>query len=79
MVRFTHPGSFRFFNISDSAPFRGRPSFAGGIWGFVRGSPGAVHLLQPWVRCSREPACIAPTGASLGNHRFDQAVGSIIT
>ena len=78
MVRYTHPGSLAYFNQS-AVPLKGRPSFAGGLWGFVRGGPWVAAVLAPWAACSRVRDCISPAGANLGNHRFDQAVGSIIT
>jgi hypothetical protein len=78
MTRYVHPGSFKYLNATPNL-FVDHPSFAGGIWGYVKGSPYTKLILEPWVRCAKTPACIAPPGSSLGNHRYDQAVVSVIT
>lgn len=78
MVRWAHEGTFKYLNQTRDR-FHKRPSFAGGLWGFVKGSPHYEHILKPWVACAKTPACIQPPGSSLGNHRFDQSAVSIIT
>jgi hypothetical protein len=78
MTLLTHPGTFAALNATPAA-FAGRPSFAGGLWGFVRGGPFVPAILEPWVACARRRECIAPEGAGLANHRFDQSAVSVIT
>jgi len=38
----------------------------------------AAAVLRPAVACATRAACIAPPGASLKNHRYDQAVLSAL-
>ena len=45
-------GSFDYFNVSREW-FKMRPSFAGGLWGWVKGSPHVEAILKPWEECSR--------------------------
>lgn len=50
---------------------------AGGIQGYVRNGFAHNNILKPVGECARVKDCIAPTGATLANHRFDQAIFSI--
>ena len=40
-----------------------------------RRGPG---LVEPWVRCARVEACIAPPGSNRRNHRQDQAALTVL-
>ena len=46
--------------------------------GWVRGSAAAAAVLPAALACAARAACIAPRGASLENHRYDQAVLSAL-
>ncbi|KAI8476927.1 MAG: hypothetical protein J3K34DRAFT_516186 [Monoraphidium minutum] len=78
MARLTHKDAFKYFGFNSKDQFKNRPSFAGNTWGWVKGSPWVEAVLRPWERCSLVEACISPNGSSLGNHRYDQSVVSII-
>ena len=50
----------------------------GAVVAFDRRQEQANRLLKDWVRCALDVNCIAPTGANLSNHRFDQAVLTVL-
>ena len=35
-------------------------------------------VIRPWAKCALERLCIAPPGATLSNHRYDQAVLTVL-
>lgn len=61
-----------------AADFAGKPSFAGGVQGYVRGSAAAGQILRPLYAAAADESCIAPAGSSLQNHRYDQSLLSLI-
>jgi len=76
--RWCHQGTLAAFNKT-KLDMQGKPSFAGGVVGFVFESPAYWDILLPWVHCASRRRCIAPDGASLGDHRFDQCVLTILS
>ena len=78
MTRWVHDGTLRYFNVERSALSK-KPSFAGGIEGWIQNSKAYHKILEPLVECANKKECIDPTGASLGNHRYDQSALSVIT
>ena len=78
MTRWVHDGTLRYFNVERSA-FSKKHSFAGGIEGWIQNSKAYHKILEPLVECANKKECIDPTGASLGNHRYDQSALSVIT
>eukprot|EP00727_Mastigamoeba_balamuthi_P000777 m51a1_g10697 hypothetical protein (316) ;mRNA; r:149650-150597 len=54
------------------------PMCAGGIQAYVHGSRAHARVLEPAARCALVRGCIAPEGATARNHRFDQAVFSVL-
>jgi hypothetical protein len=78
MVPWCHDLTWQYFKL-DKNKFRGKPSYSGNTMGYVYDSPAYHKILKPWVECAKVEACMAPPGTSTSNHRFDQAVLSIIT
>lgn len=78
MVPWCHDLTWQYFKL-DKTKFNGKPSYSGNTMGYVHDSPAYHKILKPWVECAKVEACMAPEGTSTGNHRFDQAVLSIIT
>jgi hypothetical protein len=82
MVPWTHPRTFAWLGYNSEAAveraFRGRPSFSGNTVGFSRGSRAYWKILRPWAACALEEGCVAPAGATLADHRFDQSALSVI-
>ncbi len=77
MAPWVHAGTLAALGVRPAA-LAGKPSFAGNTQGWVAGSPAAAAVLRPAVACAARAACIAPPGASLNNHRYDQAVLSAL-
>lgn len=71
-------GSFAFLHQNEE-DFVNKPSYSSDTVGFAYGSEAYYKILLPWVQCAGVADCIAPPGSSEDNHRFDQAVLSIIT
>lgn len=49
-----------------------------GTQGWVRASAATKAVLRHALSCAARAACIAPPGASLKNHRYDQSVLSAL-
>jgi hypothetical protein len=77
MAPWAHAGTLAALGARAGA-LAGKPSFAGNTQGWVAGSAAAAAVLRPAVACATRAACIAPPGASLKNHRYDQAVLSAL-
>jgi hypothetical protein len=50
--------------------FKNKPSYSGNTVGFTQNS---ANILDLWVACASDANCIAPSGHSKQNHRYDQA------
>lgn len=76
---FTIAATYKYFGFEkETYPGGGGPSFAGGIQGHLFPSRYIDSIVKPNAECALNEACIAPPGASLWNHRFDQSVLSIL-
>jgi hypothetical protein len=67
-----HPATLAFLH----APTLKILMCTGGIVGFDMRAYEKV--VRPWANCALERLCIAPPGASLANHRYDQAVLTVL-
>lgn len=54
------------------------PAISGGIMLIVNNSVLYTKIMIPWLECALNEACIAPEGADLGNHRFDQSALTLL-
>lgn len=62
----------------DKRDFVGKPHYAGNLQGYSRGRSAAAKILEPLKQAAGVAECIAPSGANLSNHRFDQTLLSIL-
>ena len=77
MTRFAHNQCFVRQKL-DKNVYVGKPSFCAGVQGYVRGSPAYDQILIPLTQRVLDPECVAPSGATLANHRYDQTCLSIL-
>ncbi|KAJ8049061.1 hypothetical protein HOLleu_01622 [Holothuria leucospilota] len=54
------------------------PAISGGLMLVINSSSVQSKIMRPWLSCALDVTCIAPHGANLGNHRFDQSALSLI-
>lgn len=74
----THAGTLAAL-AADEPAVRDALMCAGGIQGYAGEHVDAVQrVLEPALACAMDARCIAPEGATLANHRFDQSVFSIL-
>ena len=67
MTRWVHDGTLRYFNVERSA-FSKKPSFAGGIEGWILNSKAYHQILEPLVECANKKDCIDPVGFTIKVH-----------
>jgi hypothetical protein len=73
----THAATLAALGVADSLPADAMMC-AGGIQGYRnQDAPAVAAVLEPTLRCALDADCIAPAGASLANHRYDQSVFSV--
>jgi hypothetical protein len=80
MKGLSHPRTYAALGY-DKEAFRRNlksPHFAGGVQGHVYPSRFIDSIVIPNAQCAMDPRCIAPSGSTLGNHRYDQTVLSIL-
>ncbi|CAB9514768.1 expressed unknown protein [Seminavis robusta] len=77
MKRLSVPGTYQWLGF-DKDTFVGGPNFAGGVQGHVYPSRYIDTIVVPNAECAWDPACIAPEGSGLNNHRYDQTSLSIL-
>ena len=77
MAPWIHEGTLSYLGLQRQ-PLRGKPSFAGGIQGWRKGSEAARAVLPKLLQCAMDAACNSPPGSSLGNHRYDQSALSAV-
>jgi hypothetical protein len=78
MKALSHPDTYKWFGIKNKDNFQAGPHYAGGIQGHVYPSRYIDTIVVPNAKCALDVHCIAPEGASMGNHRFDQTSLSIL-
>ncbi|KAJ8023635.1 hypothetical protein HOLleu_36130 [Holothuria leucospilota] len=54
------------------------PAVSGGLMLVINSTTVQSKIMKPWLRCALDVSCIAPRGASLRNHRFDQSALSML-
>jgi hypothetical protein len=72
----THPGTFAHFGLSP-ARVQGRMR-ASGVFGVDAGRAIGRRLVAEWAAACKVEMCVAPPGATLANHRFDQSVLNVL-
>ncbi len=77
MTLMSHPGVYRALDCK-SSDFVGRPHIAGNLLGIDSRHGELVQVISSWCGLAKAEACIAPPGADLTNHRFDQTLLSIL-
>lgn len=76
LVERTHPAMLREMVVEDSIcneRFR-----AGGVCAFDPSQPDARELVRHWRKLAWDPQVLAPPGSSRHNHRYDQAILTIL-
>lgn len=76
VARWTHPKTLQYLKVPPH--YLGRRQRCGGICAFDRRHPLARKLVARWVELCSIPECLAPPGAHPGNHRYDQALLTIL-
>ncbi|HEY3121508.1 MAG TPA: hypothetical protein VGL15_12845 [Vicinamibacteria bacterium] len=71
-----HPATLR--HLKAPLEILDRRSRGGGICGFHDSFPAARELVCEWKRYALVRECLAPEGASLSNHRYDQAILTVL-
>lgn len=74
--KWTHPSTLDYLNVSHD--LRRVRNLASGIVGLNYHNPQAIEIAHRWQQCALIKECIAPAGSSHHNHRYDQAILSII-
>ncbi|MFO1284929.1 MAG: hypothetical protein U1F51_21155 [Burkholderiales bacterium] len=77
MTERLHPGCARRMGRT-VADFAGRPSYAANTQGYERGAEADSRILDPMLAAALDRRTIAPIGATVLGHRFDQSLLSII-
>ena len=72
----THPSMLRALAVEES--IRNQRFRAGGVCAFDPGQPRALELVRHWRQLAWQPELLAPAGSSLDNHRYDQALLTIL-
>ena len=49
-----------------------------GVLAVIQGSAGGRAVMEAWLSCADDEACIAPHGSTRGNHRQDQSALSLV-
>lgn len=77
MTPHSHEGTYEWFGYNKTT-FQAGPHYSGNTQAYLYPSRYYETIVKPNVACALEEACIAPSGASLGNHRYDQTSLSIL-
>lgn len=64
--------------LGASAELRSLRQRASGVFAADPRSAHARALVQDWAKHALDPACIAPEGATLAHHRFDQSLLNVL-
>jgi hypothetical protein len=74
--QWTHEGTLQYMGVPQS--FLDRPNRNAAIVGLNANHSAARELATEWFRYSLQKKCIDPVGAFSSNHRYDQAILSIL-
>ena len=74
--QWTHPGTLD--SLRADGEILGKRNCNGAILAFDSRQRRASSLLRAWLNCALDKNCIAPAGASLTNHRYDQAALTVL-
>ena len=72
----THPGTLRELRVEEA--IRHQRFRAGGVCAFDPKHPAARELVLHWRELSWDPAVWAPAGSNRDNHRYDQAILTVL-
>jgi hypothetical protein len=76
MTEMSHAKSYEWFNFTKDTMVTG-PHISGNTQVYLSPSRYVESLVNCNARCAMDPQCIAPDGASLSDHRFDQTTLSL--
>jgi hypothetical protein len=74
----THPKTLSYFNITNNDYLLKKNNLNGANVAANYNNSEVKSLINEWKKCALIEECIAPKGSSRKNHRFDQAVLSIL-
>jgi Protein of unknown function (DUF1647) len=74
--KWTHPKTLEFMKVSKELLAKSNRN--GAAVGFNAASIAACKIARTWMQYALKKECIAPAGASHNNHRYDQAILSIL-
>jgi len=72
----THPTTLEYLKVTDDV--YDKPNRHAAIIGLSCVRPEIIALVERWEQSALDPSCIGPPGATVKNHRYDQAVFSIL-
>lgn len=73
-----HKGTADYLNISEELWMNGSGVSAGIFLTDVKNKTVYDRIVKPWFDCALVKECIAPPGATLQNHKYDQGVLSAL-
>lgn len=76
LVERTHPVMLREMAVEES--IRNQRFRAGGVCAFDPGQPGTRELVRHWRELAWDARVLAPPGSNRHNHRYDQAILTIL-
>lgn len=76
LKKWIHPQTLAYLRVPPE--FLHKRNRAGGVCGFHYRNPAVRQLVDQWRRLALIKECIAPEGATVKNHRFDQALLTIL-
>ncbi len=74
----THPGMLSFLGMKETT-YGSERNLNGACMGFDPDNEEALKLAERWAEYARIPQCIAPAGSNRHNHRYDQALLSLLS
>ncbi|KAL7575209.1 hypothetical protein ACA910_018696 [Epithemia clementina (nom. ined.)] len=78
MKHLSHPDSYKWFGWKHKKNFpHGRPHYSGNTQAYLYPSRFVQPIVERNAACAWDASCIAPSGATLRNHRFDQTTLSL--
>jgi hypothetical protein len=78
VARWTHPSTLAHFGVLPGSPLLDKGNRASGIIGANTEFPETLNLLKSYRDACIQKEILAPEGANWSNHRFDQAVLTLL-